>query len=182
MAQAKSLLGPFAALLALMYLVVMWQAGAPPERTHLIKYEAKGVLTVDPETIVRVTVRGKGGTQTFEKRGGAWFKTAHGDGAAVPKAMSDALSLAVRFMNTANPVRVFEANELPADPSKAFGLDDPALSVTLSTENGKVLAADFGNLSSDGFLHYMRVEGRESYFLMSRFVLQEWQKVAKAGP
>jgi hypothetical protein len=177
---SRALLGPLAALLALAYLFVMWQAGAPPERTHLIKYEAKGVLSLDPAAITRVTVRSKGESQTFEKPADDWFKGP--DGGPLPKATTDALTRAVRFMHTANPVRVFEAKELPDEPDKAFGLDNPALTVHLATGEGNVLSADFGNLSSDGFLHYMRVAGRDSYFLMSRFVLQEWQKVTKARP
>lgn len=170
---------PAAALLALTYLAVMWAAGARPVRTHLIHYEAKGVMANDPASIVRVSMRTGNHAATYERRNGDWFVVSAN--APLPKDQSKALSLAVKFMHSANPVRVFKASEVDRDAIATFGLTKPKLTVRLANGEGVVLEAAFGNLSSDGFLHYMRVKGRDDYYLMSRFVLAEWQKIGRTG-
>lgn len=171
---------PTAAFLALTYLAVMWAAGARPVRTQLIHYEAKGVMAKDPASIVRVSMRAGDHAASYERRNGGWIDT--GANAPLPPEKAKALSLAVKFMHSANPVRVFKASEVGRDAIATFGLAKPKLTVRLVDANGVVLEAAFGNLSSDGFLHYMRVKGRDDYYLMSRFVLAEWQKIGRAGP
>ena len=43
-----------------------------------------------------------------------------------------------------------------------------------------MLAAHFGGRNPDDFLQYVTVDGRRELFLLSRFVGQEWDAVAKA--
>jgi ABC-type sugar transport system ATPase subunit len=57
----------------------------------------------------------------------------------------------------------------------------PRLSVTLEDADGVVLEADFGAENTDGLLQYMRLRDRAGLYLMSGFVGQEWQTVAKGG-
>jgi len=164
------------ALLALGYLLLMVIVGTQPERVHLIRFEANGVMVQQPELITRASVISVGKSVSFKRTGAGWQRD--GDNAPLAADLIKSIDLAVKFMHTAEPVRVFKASEVAADAATEFGLTKPALSVRLQDNNGTVLEADFGNLSSDGLLHYMRIKGRAEFFLMSRFVLHEWQTVA----
>lgn len=175
---------PAAALLAVAYLLVMVANGARPERTHLIKFEARGVMAQNQETIVRATVTVAGKSQTFVRQAGSWARP--GETKPVAADLAKSIELAVKFMHTAAPVRVLKANETGPDATREFGLAKPALTVRLYDPHGLVLEAAFGKLNRDGMLHYMRARGRNlgragarNYFLMSRFVLGEWNKVGR---
>lgn len=171
---ARRFVAPVAAGLAVLYLAVMWAVGAQPVRTHLINFEAKGVMAADPKSVARVRVTSGGRSVVYVRREGQWRDAQTKQPVAEERAK--AISLAVKFMRTANPVRVLTEADVGADAAKTFGFATPALSVRLERGGRAVLDADFGNLSSDGFLHYMRVKGDAKVYLMSRFVLAEWQK------
>ena len=183
----RSTIMPFMALAAVAYLVVMVASGARPQRTHFIEFEARGVMAQRNETIVRVNVTSGGTTQTFMRQGTTWVRP--GKPNPVDPALGKSIDLAVQFMHTAAPVRMFKPDEVGKDAISEFGLARPELSIRLDDASGFVLEAQFGDLSRDGMLHYMRARGRNlrgktsrTYYLMSRFVLQEWRKIAKAGP
>lgn len=171
---AQRFVAPVAAVLAVFYLAVMWAAGAQPVRTHLIHFDPKGVMAADPKTVERVRVTSRGRSVVYVRGDGQWRDAQTKQPVADERAK--AISLAVKFMRTANPVRVLTQADVGADAVTNFGLATPALSVRLERGGRAVLDADFGNLSSDGFLHYMRVKGDPKFYLMSRFVLAEWQK------
>lgn len=171
----RRIVRPALAILALGYLTVMGIMGTQPVRTHLIQFQAKGVMAQQPETItsVKVTIAEK--SVTFVRDSGTWRAP---DGTTIIKpALIKSLDLAVKFMHTAEPVRTFKIADLPAKSSAQFGLSRPSLSITLRDANAVVVEADFGNSSADGLLHYMRVKGRDKIYLMSRFVRREWQSV-----
>jgi hypothetical protein len=177
---------PAAAFLALAYLVVMVIEGAPPQRTHLIKFEARGVMPQNHETIVRATVTAAGSSKTFVRQGKSWTRL--GETKPVSADLAKSINLAVKFMHTAAPVRVLHANEVGPDATTEFGLSKPSLSIRLYDPDGLVLEAAFGKLNRNGMLHYMRARGRNmrstgsrTYYLMSRFVLSEWQKIGRTG-
>lgn len=179
-ALAQGLWAPGLALLCLGYLVLMLVVGTEPERVHLIRYQANGVMAENPEVITRANLRSAGKSVSFKRQAEGWARV--GDSAAVDANLAKSISLAVKFMHTAEPVRVFKASELSADAQADFGLSKPSLSILLQLNGRAVLEADFGDLSSDGLYHYMRVEGRTEVFLMSRFVLHEWQTVVDSVP
>lgn len=175
---------PAAAFLSLAYLVVMVINGALPQRTHLIKFEARGVMAQDQETIVRATVTLAGKSKTFVRQAKSWVRL--GESKPVDADLAKSINLAVKFMHTAAAVRVLKANEVGPGAAAKFGLSKPSLSIRLDDPHGLVLEAAFGNLSRDGMLHYMRARGRNmrrrgpgTYYLMSRFVLHEWQKIGR---
>ena len=77
--------------------------------------------------------------------------------------LADALERAVKFMHTANPVRVLEPEEVADTGPAEFGLDSPRVSIALEDARGAVLEADFGAPNADGLLQYMRLrEGRRA--------------------
>lgn len=175
---AQRLWMPVLAALSIAYLALMLAAGAPAERVHLVRYEANGVMAQKPELIVRARVSHAGQTVTFQRMKTGWTRV--GDNSSLGEVLAKSLTLAIKFMHTAEPVRVLKASAVAADADAQFGLLQPVLSIRLEDRNSKVLDADFGSLSNDGLLHYMRIKGRTEFFLMSRFVLHEWQTVVGA--
>jgi hypothetical protein len=171
---------PAVAAVAVTYLMVMLVTGALPERSQLVEFVANGVLRVGPKRITRVTVTADGRSTGFVRQPDGW--TREGSGAATDGPLTETLERAVRFMHTANPVRVIEAEELAELGRAEFGLDRPRLSIALEDASGVVLEADFGAANPDGLLQYMRLRGRDELYLMSGFVGKEWETVANGGP
>ena len=60
---------PLLAMLALAYLVAMVVTGAQPVQRQLVKFEAKGVLQIEPQAVQRITL-GRGGRQVVLARNG----------------------------------------------------------------------------------------------------------------
>lgn len=178
----QDLIAPIAAALALVYLVVMVVQGAQPVRTHLIKFDAGGVMFQNQDTITRVTVTKGKVSKAFVRHGGSWKRV--GKMKPVSAELAKSLNLAVKFMHTADPVRIFKRSEVGGNATSEFGLSNPSISIRLDDAHGLVLEAVFGDLNQDGMLHYMRARGRNlrqgkarQYYLMSRFVQREWQSV-----
>ena len=165
-----------AAALACAYLVIMLITGALPQSRQFVKSEAKGVLELAPETISRVVITADGQTLTLRRQAQGWQLQSDVD-RPLDAAFIETLERAVKFMHTANPVRVLSAEDIQAANWQDFGLDPPQLSVLLGNADGTVLEADFGNHNSDGFLQFIRLKNSETLYLMSNFVGKEWQTV-----
>jgi hypothetical protein len=170
------LLWNLATLAAFAYLAAMVISGALPEQRQLVKFEAKGLMTLPPERVTRVELVRGGKTVAFLRSGDSgWIRE---DKGLLPKALAEKLSLAVQIMNRSGPMRTMEPAEYRGTDPREFGLDKPRLSVTLSEGAVPVLRAHFGGLNPDNFLQYMTVEGRQELFLMSLFVGQYWSDIA----
>jgi len=175
---ARTLGTTAAAVLALAFLTVMVMAGALPRQRHFVKFEAKGVMQLAPERISAVALHaGEHGAVFLRTPDGGW---ARDGGAPLDQALAKRLSLAVQFMNTSGPVRVMEPAETQGISPHEFGLDRPQLSIALFEGQHPVLASHFGGRNPDGYLQYVSVDGRPELFLLSRFVGEEWEAVAKA--
>lgn len=165
-----------AAMAAIGYLVAMVVTGALPQQRQRVQFEAKGVMQLAPERVARVElIRGADSAVFVRGPGSGWMR--EGAGALAPP-LAEKLSMAVQFMHTASPVRVIEPDEIRGTDPREFGLDQPALSITLHAESARALRAQFGGLNPEKMLQYMVVDGRAELFLMSRFVGQEWVEVA----
>lgn len=164
-----------AAVAALAYLVVMAVAGALPQQKQLVKFEAKGLMKVEPESIDRVKIEVGSRSATLLRRGEAW--TIEGGAALAPEA-GKRVSMAVQFMNTAAPLRMLDAPELTGSNPREFGLDPPRVRGTLYRGRETVLGAAFGAHNPDDTAQYMGLDGRPELYLMSRFVGREWEAVA----
>ncbi|HSD53078.1 MAG TPA: hypothetical protein VLC47_02900 [Burkholderiales bacterium] len=166
-----------AGLTAIGYLIAMVVTGALPQQRQRVQFEARGVMQLAPERVVRVELT-RGADRAVFVRGPGVGWTREGAGSlAAP--LAEKLSMAVQFMHTAGPVRVLEPAELGGADSRAFGLDGPVLSVALHADAGPVLRVKFGGRNPDDMLQYMAIEGRPGLVLMSRFVGQEWLAVAE---
>ena len=163
---------PLLAMLALAYLVAMVVNGAQPVQRQLVKFEAKGVLPIEPEAVQKVTF-GRGGRQVVLVRRGEGGWTLEGGG-PVEGAVATHVDTAVKMLHRSGPVREMAAEELPGVDTRPFGLEEPVVVATVGGADGRALTVRFGALNPEGFLQYMRIDGDPKVYLMSRFIGAEW--------
>ena len=82
-------------------------------------------------------------------------------------------------MHVSAPVRVMERTEWAPVGLREFGLDPPGYTAMLYRRDVEVLGAEFGALNPQKVLQYMRLDGRDGIYLMSRFVGQEWEQALR---
>jgi hypothetical protein len=169
---------PLLAALALAYLVTMVVTGAQPVQRQLVKFEAKGVLPIEPEAVQKITL-GRGGRQVALTRrsDGAWQLDGNGP---VEGAAATHLETAVKMLHRSGPVREIPAEELSGVDTRPFGLEAPVVVATLEGPGNRVLTVHFGALNPEGFLQYMRIAGDPKLYLMSRFIGAEWVAALEA--
>jgi len=173
---SRSLLTTVAAAAGLAFLIVMVVSGALPQQRQLVRFEARGVMKLEPDLVTRVEIhQGDRTAALMRAPGGSWV--AEGGG-ALSAELAKKVSLAVQFMNTAGPIRVIDAADLQGANLRDFGLDPPALSVVLFQGPQAVIGARFGTHNPEDTAQYMMVDGSRELVLMSRFVGQEWESVA----
>ncbi len=166
------------AAFALAFLIVMTVTGALPRQRHFVKFEANGVLQLPPERISSIALHaGERAAILLRSPDGSW---ARDDGTPLPADVGKRVALAVQFMNTSAPVRVIGAPELREFKPSEFGLDRPLVSIALFEGSRPILSAHFGARNPDGYLQYVRLDGRPELLLLSRFVGAEWEAVAQA--
>ena len=167
-----------AAAASLVFLIAMVITGALPGQRQLVKFEARGIMKLDPDLISRVEIkRGQRRAVLMRAPEGGWV--AEGGG-AISADLAKKISLAVQFMNTAGPIRVIEADEIPGVNLPDFGLEPPRLHVVLHQGANAVIGVRFGSHNPEDTAQYLMVDGHGELILMSRFVGQEWESVAGA--
>lgn len=170
---------PLVSAFALAFLAAMVVSGAMPQQRQFVRFEAKGVLTLPPERVMRVELSRDGERVTLLRRGETAWATADGTDLGAAGAR---LSMAVQVMHTSAPVREIGPAELTGAETGAFGLDPPRLTAVLYGPDGEpVLTARFGELNPEEYLQYMRIEGDARLFLMSRFVGSGWSDAMAAA-
>jgi hypothetical protein len=173
MRPSRSIVSVVVATAALTYLVVMVLSGSQPVQRQLAAFEAKGLLKTAPERIRRVELaRGEDRITVVRADGKTWSRPG---GAEIGTEASRRISIAVQMMHTSGPARVIRSEELAGVDRAGFELDPPQIVVQLYEAGEKpILTASFGGSNPDGFLQYMRTEGNNEVYLMSRFVGAEW--------
>lgn len=165
-----------AATAGLAFLIVMVVAGALPEQRQLVRFEARGVMQLEPGRISRVALtRGERKVILLRTPDGGWAVVG---GGTLSAETAGKLSLAVQSMNTAGPVRVMQPADYQGASPREFGLDPPRLSLSLFEGKRPEITAHLGARNPEDILQYMTVDGREELFLMSLFVGKQWEAVA----
>jgi hypothetical protein len=164
-----------AAAAALAYLVAMVVVGALPQQRQFVKFEARGLMKLAPESIDGVTIEVGSRSAILKRQGEGWNVEG---GAPVPADLAKRVSMAVQFMNTSGPLRTMDAPELTGSDPREFGLEPPRLRATLRHGKETVIAPVFGARNPDDTAQYMSLAGKPEIYLMSRFVGQEWETVA----
>lgn len=95
----------------------------------------------------------------------------------VPRSLATHLEDSIKFMHVSAPIRVLERAEWAEQGLREFGLDPPVYSAALFQDGRRLLAVGFGSPNPQKVLQYMRVEGREQIYVMSRFIGEEWEQV-----
>lgn len=168
----RRILLPAAAVLAVGYLAVMAAIGAAPVQRQLVRAEARGVLGLQAEAVRRVDVAARGATVTLLRHGEKAWSTV--DGAVAPSASAQ-LDTALKVLHRSGPVREIDGDDLAGVDTRPFGLDAPVVTVSVyGAAADPVLTARFGALNPEGILQYMRLDGSDRLYLMSRFVAAEW--------
>jgi hypothetical protein len=163
---------PVLAALALAFLVAMVVNGAQPRQRQLVKFEAKGVLRLEPEGVGKILLsRGGRQTQLVRRTEGGWVLPPD---AIVEPAVATHLDTALKMLHRSAPVREMAPEDLAGVDTRPFGLEDPAVVAALWGPAGHVLTVRFGARNPEGFLQYMRIEGDPKVYLMSRFIGAEW--------
>ena len=164
------------ALAAVAYLTAMYYTGAYPERTNFVALEAKGLLREAPERVETVVLQYSGKSRTFARKGPEWEENGH----TLPPTVREALENAVKFMHTSEPVRSMPLAELEKQDPAEFGLAPPQFTINLTVGGASVLEAGFGRTNPVGMLNYVAVIGRHDMYLLSHFIVEEWDKVGKS--
>lgn len=173
---SRTLWTTVAAGAGLAFLIAMVATGALPGQRQLVRFEAKGVMKLEPDLVTRVEIqRADGKAVLLRAPGGGWI--AEGGG-TLSAELAQKVSLAVQFMHTAGPIRVIDAPDLQGANLRDFGLDPPVLSVVLFQGPQAVIGARFGTHNPEDTAQYMMVDASRELVLMSRFVGQEWESVA----
>lgn len=160
------------AVLGLVYLLVMAAVGGPMQQAQFVAFEAEGVLAAEPAAVRALTLRLGAQGLALQRVDEGWSV----EGKPLPPALLPRVNLAVKFLHTAKPVRVLEGADLQEVDIAALGFDDQSLSVSVQIDRAE-LTLSFGKPTPEGSLQYLRVDGQDKVYLMSRFVGEEWEAV-----
>lgn len=177
--QLSRLLLPLAVLLALGYLAAMVVIGAMPVQRQLVRFEARGVLTLPADAVRRVRIAaGDRSVELLRHGEGAWARA----GSPLEAGAASQAETALKVLQRSGPVREIEAAGPAGVDARPFGLEDPVLVLDVYGDGAEpVLTARFGGYNPEGILQYMRVDGDAGVYLMSRFVAGEWLSALEAA-
>jgi hypothetical protein len=173
----RRLLVPAAALLAVGLLAVMVVSGHLRESKQFVKFSPAGVMPEAPAEIDRVELRTTTGRWVFVRGSDGWRVAP--DGRALAPSFAAYLDDSIKFMHVSAPIRVMEHAEWAPLGLREFGLDPPGYTATLYRRNTPVLGAEFGTPNPQQVLQYMKLQGRDQVYLMSRFIGEEWEKALR---
>jgi hypothetical protein len=173
----RRLLGSAAALLAVGLLTAMVVSGQLRESKQFVRFVPAGVMPEAPAEIDRVELRTGTGRWVFVRAPSGW-RTAP-EGPRLPTSLTASIDDSIKFMHVSAPIRVMERAEWAPFGLREFGLDPPGYSATLYRGGAAVLGAEFGAPNPQKVLQYMKIEGRDQVYLMSRFIGKEWEKALR---
>jgi hypothetical protein len=169
-----------ASVLAVGFLIAMALSGRVRESGQFVRFVAAGVLPETPDQVDRVEMATPVRRWRFTRTATGW--SAEPGPHQVPRALATHLDDAIRFMHASAPVRVMERSEWAAHGLGEFGLETPAYSAAFYHGPRRLLAVAFGSPNPQKVLQYMRVEGQDRVYVMSRFLGEEWeQTLLEAG-
>jgi len=177
MTGVRRLLAPAAALLAVGLLTTMVVSGHLRESRQLVRFRPAGVMPEDPSEINHVELRTATGRWTFMRGPDGW-QEAHG-GRVLSGSTASSLDDSIKFMHVSAPIRVMEQAEWAPSGLREFGLDPPGYTAILYRGDTPVLGAQFGTPNPQKVLQYMKLQGHDQVYLMSRFIGEEWEKALR---
>ncbi len=173
----RRLFAPAAAVLAVGVLVAMVLSGRLRENQQFVRFAPAGVMAEIPAEIDRVELRTTSARWVFVRGAEGWRATP-GE-RVLPASLATHLDDSIKFMHVSAPIRVMERTEWAAVGLREFGLDPPGYTATLYRRDAAVLGAEFGAPNPQKVLQYMKLQGRDEVYLMSRFIGEEWEKALR---
>lgn len=163
-AALKRLGWPAVATLAAALLVALALHGERPE-PGLAAFEAGGgLLGPTPPDQVRAVALSAGARRVrLEREAGGW--------------LDDDVRRALKLLGDSAPERSFEP---VGRPLAEFGLDPPALTVTVERDGAPPFVVHFGAANPLGLARYARVDGRPEIALVPGYVAESWERIAGA--
>ena len=150
-----------------------WPGGAALQR-----FEPDGILA-GAGAATQVEITAGGGRLALRREGAGWTAdAAAAEAAGQDAALSRHVETALRFLAVSAPLRVIGPGEVGAGGLAAFGLDPPAVAVSLLGGGGAIARIGFGAANPAGTSDYVRVEGRPEVYLLPRHVGAEWRLAA----
>jgi hypothetical protein len=172
--RVRRLVAPAAVVLAVGLLGAMVVFGHLRENRQFVRFRPAGVMAEAPSEIDRVELRTATGRWVFLRGSDGW--RAAPDGRALSSSTTASLDDSIKFMHVSAPIRVMEQAEWAPGGLREFGLDPPGYTAILYHGDRPVLGAEFGAPNPQKVLQYMKLQGRDQVYLMSRFVGEEWEK------
>jgi hypothetical protein len=158
-------------------LAAMVVSGHLRESRQLVKFAPAGVMSEAPAEIDRVGLRTNNGGWVFVRGADGWRSAS--DGRAVPASLAASLDDSIKFLHVSAPIRVIEHAEWDAVGLREFGLDPPRYTATLYRLGTPVVGVEFGASNPQKVLQYMKFQGRDQVYLMSRFIGEAWEKTLR---
>ena len=159
--------------LAIGFLIVMILSGHVRESGQFVRFVAAGVLAETPADVDRVELTAGDRRWVFTRSADGWRL---GGSRTVSRSLATHLDDSVKFMHASAPIRVLQRTEWAEQGLHEFGLDRPAYVAALYRGQRRLLAAGFGSPNPQKVLQYMRLEGRDQVYVMSRSIGQEWEQ------
>jgi hypothetical protein len=154
--------------------------GQMRESGQFVRFVAAGVLPETPAQVDRVELSARARRWVFTRTVGGW-QIEPGPRPVRPS-LAAHLDDSIKFLHVSAPIRVMEQSEWAEQGLREFGLEPPAYSAALFKGGRRLLGVGFGTPNPQKVLQYMRIEGRDQIYVMSRFVGEEWeQALAEAG-
>ena len=177
MTGVRRLLAPAATLLAVGLLTTMVVSGHLRESRQLVRFQPAGVMPEAPSEIDRVELRTGTGRWVFVRGSDGW-RAAQG-GRVLSGSTASSLDDSIKFMHVSAPIRVMEQADWAPSGLREFGLDPPGYTAILYRGNTPLLGAEFGAPNPQKVLQYMKLQGRDQVYLVSRFIGEEWEKALR---
>jgi hypothetical protein len=174
LAQSRRLLAVGGATLAVAFLVGMVMSGRVRDSGQLVRFVPAGVLADVPARVSRIELRSNGRTWVFVRTVEGWRPAS--DQRPVQPPLAIHLDDGIKFLHVSAPVRILDRQDWAERGLAEFGLDRPALSAVLFEDGRRLLAVDFGSPNPQKVLQYMRIDGRDEIYVMSRFIGEEWER------
>jgi hypothetical protein len=145
-----------------------------PGHAGLDVFVPDGIMTVSPGDVARVEVTTREGQTVFVRGAGGWHPSGQRNGRDAGE-LSGHVEAGLGFLRVSPPLRKLVGDEYnPADLA-SFGLEPPAMAISLTGARGELGRVEFGAASPAGTSQYVRVAGRPGIYLMARHVGAEWQ-------
>ena len=164
--------------LALCWLAVMYGVGELPRHGHFNDARNDGgVFDLPPEAVMKLELVHSGRRFEARRKGAEWeFQPPP----RTPLQLQGQIEAALRYLRVSPPVRSL-GHPVPTDPVlAASGLVPAKAALVITTGTGKPRRFSLGGVAPDGILRYLRDDDSGELHLVSGFVANVWDDVAKA--